>query len=269
MTILGSVGESMRSALVDIANSYPDTMTELVAGTKRTSLRDVMLQDVDRVTFEIKTLSNYVKPKARVADIGGGLSLLTPSLARFGFECILVDDFGDRWHSELSSALEIHRKFGVNIIRADILEDEVGIGDFSLDAVMSFDMLEHLHNSPKKIFAKLMNALKSNGLFFIGAPNCVNLRKRLTVPFGVGNWSQIQEWYDEPVFRGHVREPDVGDFRYIAGDLGLKDVQIIGKNWLGYGSRYPWVRTLTPFVDTVLQLRPSLCSNLYLIGRKP
>jgi hypothetical protein len=89
-------------------------------------------------------------------------------------------------------------------------------------------------------------ALKPGGLFFLGVPNCVNLRKRITVPLGAGKWSAIEEWYEREMFRGHVREPDVGDLRYIARDLGLRDVRIFGRNWLGYASRHGWVRALTP-----------------------
>jgi SAM-dependent methyltransferase len=242
-------------------------MTEMAAGRKSVSLRDNMLTEIDRVTFEIETLSKFVLPPAKIADIGGGINLFAPGLASLGFASIL--DFRDRWHAELRNALEIHREFAVSIIAADILVDDLGFGDATLDAVTSFDMLEHLHRSPKKMLGKLISALKPNGLFFISVPNCVNLRKRLTVPFGIGKWSPLQEWYEEPVFRGHVREFDVGDLLYIAGDLKLKDVQIIGKNWLGYQSRFAWVRGLTPFADAILQLRPSLCSNIYLIGRKP
>jgi hypothetical protein len=39
--------------------------------------------------------------------------------------------------------------------------------------------------------------------------------------------------------------------------------------WLGYDNRSAWVRRLTPVVDHPLRLIPSLCSNLYMIGRKP
>lgn len=261
--------KDIRVALEKILHLYPDRAVEVVAGGNTTSNRVRMSKDITRVTFELALLLNHIPPKARVADIGGGISLVSPGLASLGFESILVDDFGDRWHGQLSDALEVHRRLGVGIISTDVLRSEKIFDDCSLDAVTSFDMLEHLHSSPKELFTRLMRALKPNGVFFIGVPNCVNLRKRITVPFGIGKWSQIQEWYEEPVFRGHVREPDVRDLLYFASDLGLKNVQIVGRNWLGYKSRFAWVRALTPLGDSLLQLRPSLCSNIYLIGRKP
>jgi len=100
-------------------------------------------------------------------------------------------------------------------------------------------------------------------------PNCVNLRKRLSVPLGIGKWSRMEDWYEEQEFRGHVREPDVADLRYIALDMGLKDVQILGRNWLGYASRSRFVRLGTWIVDMPLRMFPSLCADLYMTGHSP
>jgi hypothetical protein len=82
--------------------------------------------------------------------------------------------------------------------------------------------------------------LKPGGLFFLGVPNCVFLRKRITVP--LGKWSSMDEWYERETFGGHIREPDVGHLRYIARDLGLGYVRVFGRNWLGYASRHGWAR---------------------------
>jgi len=79
----------------------------------------------------------------------------------------------------------------------------------------------------------------------------------------------MEEWYEEPEFRGHVREPDVADLRYIALDMGLKDVRILGRNWLGYGTRSRFVRLGTWIADRPLQMFPSLCADLYMTGHSP
>ena len=57
---------------------------------------------------------------------------------------------------------------------------------------------------------------------------------------------------------------DVGDLRYIARDLGLRNVRIFGRNWLGRASRRSWVRALTPMADRVL--RPFPCSAGHSLG---
>ena len=76
----------------------------------------------------------------------------------------------------------------------------------------------------------------------------------------------MEDWYEEPEFRGHVRESDVGDLRYIARDLGLKAVKILGRNWLGYASASGVLRFGTRIADIPLRIFPSLCADLYLTG---
>jgi SAM-dependent methyltransferase len=163
----------------------------------------------------------------------------------------------------------LYAEYGVTVISRDVVTDSIDFPPRSLDVVTIFDSLEHWHHSPKKVLRAVMETLKPNGYLITGTPNCVNLRKRITVPLGIGKWSALEEWYEKDVFRSHVREPDVEDLRYIARDIGLSDVQIEGRNWIGYSSRWKIVQTLVPFADRLLRLRPSLCSNLYMIGRNP
>jgi SAM-dependent methyltransferase len=150
----------------------------------------------------------------------------------------------------------------------DVIAQGVDFPAASFDAITTFDSMEHWHHSPRRLFRQIIAALKPGGTLIIGVPNCVNLRKRITVPLGIGKWSSMSEWYEADVFRGHVREPDVGDLQFIARDLGIVDVKVLGRNWLGYGSRRGWVRRVTPIADHLLRPFPSLCSDLYLIGRK-
>lgn len=75
------------------------------------------------------------------------------------------------------------------------------------DAITSFDSMELWHHSPSKLFFEITSQLKPGGVFRLGVPNCVNLRKRLTVPLGFGKWSAMQDWYEEENFRGTCVNP--------------------------------------------------------------
>jgi SAM-dependent methyltransferase len=182
---------------------------------------------------------------------------------------VLVDDFDDAVNHRVgASILDLHRARGVEVVSRDVVEK--GILDIpgSFDVVTTFDSMEHWHQSPKRLFHEVVQKLNAGGAFVLGVPNCVNMRKRLTVPFGIGKWSGMQEWYEADRFRGHVREPDIGDLKYIARDMGLRDVRLFGRNWLGYYSARRAIRLATKVMDYPLRLRPSLCSDIYLIGRK-
>jgi SAM-dependent methyltransferase len=232
-------------------------------------LRGGQRDDIRRIAYNI-ALSVGDRPKgSTIADIGGGLGLFSVGCAAFGMRSILVDDFRDPGNIQIArDVLAIHRRHGVTVRECDVIADGVDLAPGSIDVITSFDSIEHWHHSPKALLHGLMRALKPGGRLVIGAPNCVNLRKRISVPLGIGKWSTMRDWYEEKTFRGHVREPDVADLRYMAADLGLTDVSVVGRNWLGYGNRHAIVRRLTPIVDRALWPFPSLCSDLYVVGYK-
>lgn len=227
---------------------------------------------IPRISFEMGLAVSALRSsidESGIVDIGGGVGLFAVGCAALGFRrSVLVDDFGDGLLSERDvAALELHQRFGVEILRRDVTVE--GIDDLDgIDVFASFNSIEHWHRSPKSLFHSMSGKLPLGGVMLLGTPNCVNLRKRITVPFGVGKWSSMEDWYDTEYFRGHVREPDVDDLRYIARDLKLENVHIYGRNWLGYYSRYALAKWGTHVFDRALRLWPSLCSDIYMIGNR-
>jgi SAM-dependent methyltransferase len=246
--------------LEDVARSYPS------------KLIDDQLGDIPRIAFNIRLALNDVEPRAiSICDIGGGVGLFSVGCAALGMNALLVDDFADPVNRCVGdSVFAVHKKYGVRVLSRNVITD--GLADISerFDVVTTFGSMEHWHHSPKRLLRQVSDELlKPGGRFVLSVPNCVNLRKRLSVPLGIGKWSTMEDWYEKPEFRGHVREPDVADLRYIALDMDLKDVQIIGRNWLGYGSRSRFVRLGTWIADRTLRMFPSLCSDLYMTGHSP
>ena len=270
--------QMVEEILEGIARSYPSKFI------------DDQLRDIPRIAFNIRLALNGADPKAMsICDIGGGVGLFSIGCAALGMSALLVDDFADPINRRVGdTVLVVHKKYNVRILSRNVITD--GLADISerFDVVTSFDSMEHWHHSPKRLFRQVgEQLLKPGGRFVLGVPNCVNLRKRFSVPLGVGKWSSMEDWYQEPEFRGHIREPDVADLRYIALDMGLKEVQILGRNWAhcryahdrpaardpfapgGYVSRSGFVRLATWITDRPLRMFPSLCLDLYLIGHSP
>jgi SAM-dependent methyltransferase len=250
----------VEGVLESVARSYPSNLIE------------DQLQDIPRIAFNVRLALNGTDPRTvSICDIGGGVGLFSVGCAALGMNALLVDDFADPVNRRLGdSVFVVHKKYGVRVFSRNVITD--GLADISerFDVVTTFDSMEHWHHSPKKLFHHVGDQLlKPGGRFVLGVPNCVNVRKRFSVPFGIGKWSRMEEWYEEPEFRGHVREPDVADLRYIALDMGLEDVQILGRNWLGYGSRSKFMRLATWIADRPLGMFPSLCADLYMTGHSP
>jgi SAM-dependent methyltransferase len=245
-----------------VASKYPQ---DFVAG---------QLRDIPRIAFHISLAFDAAQHKPAsdlvICDLGGGIGLFSVGCAAYGIKrAVLVDDFDDHINHLIGhSILDLHRSFGVEVFARDVIES--GISDISgtFDIITSFDSIEHWHNSPKKLFHEVVEKLNPGGVFILGAPNCVNMRKRITVPFGIGKWSRFEEWYYEDKFRGHVREPDVNDLLHISTDMSLADIKIYGRNWLGNHSENRMIRLGTSIADFFLRLRPSFCSDIYLVGKK-
>jgi 2-polyprenyl-3-methyl-5-hydroxy-6-metoxy-1,4-benzoquinol methylase len=249
---------SIEVVLRSVAERYP---SDLVGD---------QIRDVPRIAFNIGLVTSRLGVNVAICDLGGGIGLFSAGCAAIGMRSILVDDFSDSVNFRHASVPDtVHRPLGVDVVNCDVVAaPPPQFAANSIDVITSFDSMEHWHNSPKALFHQAMSWLSPGGLLVLGVPNCVNLRKRLTVPLGRGKWSSMDDWYEQTRFRGHVREPDIGDLRYIANDLGLKDVEIVGRNWLGYYHRSSAVRLATRVMDVPLRAFPSLCADLYLIGRK-
>jgi SAM-dependent methyltransferase len=225
----------------------------------------------ERVAFDIELITSRLGTAVRVCDVGAGWGTFGLTCAAVGMEAVIVDDHGDagfRNAADVAAMEALYGEYGVQRVVRDVIADGFGFQENSFDVVTAFDVIEHLHHSPRRLLKEMVAAIRPGGLLIIGVPNCVNLRKRITVPLGFGKWSAMADWYDVDMFRGHVREPDVDDVRHIARDLGLQDVRILGRNWSGYYSSTALLRRLTPLIDRVLRLRPSLCSDIYMIGMK-
>lgn len=222
---------------------------------------------IDRIEFDVSLVLSGLDERAGVVDLGGGLGLFSLALALLGVRSLIADDFQGWSPEEGAELIDALERTGVEVIQRDLLAEPLGIAAQSLGAVTSFHFLEHLHRSPRDLFLQGVDALVPGGTFIVAGPNCVNARKRLTVPFGHGTWSPMHQWYDAPTFGGHVREPSVEDLAYIARDLGLVDIETHGRNFIGavHGGMLGRVSRLA---DPFLRMRPSLCSDIYAVGRK-
>jgi SAM-dependent methyltransferase len=232
------------------------------------ALAKTQVADIPRMAFALRLVERACGLRGALCDIGGGQGLFAVACASLGMEVTMIDDFGDRAHQETGlGPLELYEQYRVNLINRDVVSQQLDLPEKAFDVVTSFDSMEHWHHSPKSLFQSVARAIKPGGTFILGVPNCVNLRKRITVPLGYGKWSSMADWYERPRFRGHVREPDVSDLRYIAHDMGLVDVKILGRNWFAYEYPARLVRAFAPVIDHLIRPLPSFCASIYLVAR--
>jgi SAM-dependent methyltransferase len=219
-----------------------------------------------RLEFELRLLTDRKGTDFSLWDLGGGAGILALAAAYLGIEATNVDDYlGLASTGSDVAVIDLLTSAGVHAIRHDLHGPiEIALG---VDVVVSMHTIEHMHASPKLQYHKVAEALAPDGLFVIAAPNAVNLRKRVSAAFGTSSWSPMETWYEAPLFRGHVREPRVSDLVYIAHDLNLEPT-IIGKNFIGEGYE-GWRGRAARRLGPLLERRPALCSDIYLVAKKP
>lgn len=161
------------------------------------------------------------KGSFEVLDFGCGPCDKTAIIAKLGYRCRGIDDFGDGWHTPdaIAKIKRFARAFGI------ILQQ--GSGRF--ETIMLHDVLEHWHDSPKQLLEMLVRyKLKSNGHLIITVPNAGALHKRLKLLMGQTNHPDYGTyyWHPGPKWRGHIREYVRQDLKLLAEWLGLGVVEL-------------------------------------------
>lgn len=235
--------------------------------------RDFRTPQLPRVCQELSWI--FVEG-GTVVDLGGSSGFHTSILARLGMKAICVDNFktrkkghvNDHFYEHDLAAEQIASKLHVEFIHTNILDWKPPFREAAIDVVMSFDNIEHLHHSPRNLYKQMVQCLKPDGLFLLGAPNAANLFKRLKIALGKNIYSRLEEWYMHEQFIGHVREPVVSDLLLIAKDIGLKVIDVFGKNWLGLTKLRGRKQFLATIFSKPLEFFPSLCSDIYILAIK-
>jgi SAM-dependent methyltransferase len=178
------------------------------------------------------TIKKYIPPESKILDFGSGPCDKTAVIQYLGYKCSAYDDLKDDWHR-----LNNNRRKIVQFAKELNIDFRLASNGYlpfqkeSFDLVMSHDVLEHLHDSPRELLNDLAELIKPNGLLFITVPNAVNIRKRISVLMGKTNLPRFETyyWYPDP-WRGHVREYVRNDLKLLCKYLGFNIVELHGCN---------------------------------------
>jgi SAM-dependent methyltransferase len=236
------------------------------AARRTRALRWEQLSDAARIASHVERI---LLPGASVADLGGGIGLFSPSCAALGMQAWLVDDFCDPVSRAFGlDEIGVHRSLGVRVVETPVLAWGETFDDESLDVVTCFDSLDRWHHSPRPVFAEAYRVLKPGGSLLISGPNAVGLHKRLGMALGHSSGSRFEDWFYHDQFRGCVREPVLADLERLVREFGFEKLAAWGRNWSGYPAR-GLRRGPAWLIDRALRPFPTLCSDLYVLARKP
>jgi SAM-dependent methyltransferase len=207
--------------------------------------------------------------RPRLLDIGCGPMDKTAVFQATGFECSAVDDLGDPWHRRGDNLERIQAFARASGIRFHLQDGTLAlpVPPESFDVVTIFDVIEHLHESPRAILNAAGTQLKTGGVVAVVMPNSVNLRKRLSVLLGRTNYPDVDEFYLSPCgWRGHVREYTLGETAHLCEAAGFR----VESATAFEGNAYDMLRGVRLRAYLALaRLVPTLCSALLVVARKP
>jgi len=205
----------------------------------------------------------------RLLDIGCGPADKTAVFQALGFECCGVDEMGDPWHRRGDNLARIQAFARDHGVRFHVQEGthDIPFPQGSFDVVTIFDVIEHLHESPRELLNAAGEQLKTGGLLAIATPNAVNLRKRLSVLFGRTNYPSVDQFYLSPQgWRGHVREYTLGELARVCASAGFT----VESATTYEGNAYDLLRGAKLRAYLALsKLVPTLRSALLVVARKP
>jgi SAM-dependent methyltransferase len=175
-----------------------------------------------------ETVMRYLPPGSRILDFGAGPADKTAVLQELGYKCTAYDELKDTWHNlrdNRQRILQFAADTGIEYVVAT--DHKLPFADETFDLVMSNDVYEHLHDSPRELTNALLERVKPRGYLLITVPNAVNIRKRIDVLRGRTNLPAFKQYYWNPgPWRGHVREYVRDDMRLLAEYLGLEVMQL-------------------------------------------
>ena len=134
------------------------------------------------------------------------------------------------------------------------------------DVLMSHDVLEHFHSSPRVLMNKLLTCVKPGGIIATTVPNAANLRKRIHLALGKTNYNKFDYFYWYPgTWNGHVREYVKDDLIKLNNYLNLEMLEL---------SSYSLHLDVLPKIlrrpyELLTSLVPSVRDSWMLISKKP
>lgn len=224
-------------------------------------------QGLAKIVPEIARHVRAARP--RLLDIGCGPMDKTAVMQRLGFDCWAVDDLSDPWHRREGNLERITGFAEREGIRFHLqgAEHRIPFPEAGFDVVTIFDVIEHLHQSPRELLNAAGRHLRPGGVLAVTMPNAVNLRKRVDVLRGRSNYPPVDQFFlSVQGWRGHVREYTLEETARICRMAGFQVLSATSYE----GNAYDMLRGLRLRLFLALaRLAPGLGSGLLVVARRP
>lgn len=234
--------------------------------------------DSKRFKFSLDLLDKMgLIENKKILDVGSGIGLMVSALNLLGGRAVGIDRFifGHNQNNfyqigDLEKLSKIWENNKISIIDGDALSP-LPFPDQYFDLVISDAFIEHLPESPRRLFKEVHRVLRTSGHFLVTTPNVATLQKRLRfLLLGRSPHWDLKDYFDRgPDFLGHRREFSLDEVVRMLEWSGFKEDGRFSSNAFFNPHRFLSRQKFLPQFFAVLS-RPflSLREMLYVMGKK-
>lgn len=168
-----------------------------------------------------------------VLDVGAGAGVVPLVLGRIGWRAHAVDTWAEydaEFDNQMGLRPDIMARLSSHAV--DVKECDLNLQGLpyecdSFDLVTMFDVIEHLHESPRRVLQEVHRVLKQNGYLILTTPNIAALQNRVRMLLGRSIHFPIDIWYYSDPFFGHIREYTTTELTWMVSAAGFQPVSVI------------------------------------------
>jgi len=178
---------------------------------------------------------------SRLLELGAAFHHLTPALAQLrNYEVVRCNDVwtGEPRRTRQVCSIDGQERFSFEVDNFDVQQGPWPYADQDFDAVLSCEMLEHLHTDPMCLFSEINRILKPQGVLLLTTPNiagghALEFALRGESPYVYGKF----ERNGAPTDR-HNREYTANEVQSLAESAGFECIHLRTMNsWWSYPSQ--------------------------------
>ncbi len=180
----------------------------------------------ERIALDFRIIKQNLSLGSTILEIGSIPLLLTAVLAQSNYSITGVDIAPSRYARSI-------QELGVKVISCDIEKEALPISDEQYDAVIFFEIFEHLRINPIFTMREIWRVLKPNGILFLSTPNLKSIYGLKNFIFKDRAYSCCGDIYSEFMkletlgHMGHVREYTVTEVIDFLKKIGFEIDKII------------------------------------------